>query len=280
MDALLLAAGLGTRLHPLTSVLPKCLMPIQGRPLLGLWLEMLKRGGVERIFVNLHYLSPLVRDYVNTSPYSEHVTFLEEPELLGTAGTLGQFREFFHSESLLLAHADNLTLFDVGAFHNAFKTRPRDCSLTMMTFDTDDPKSCGIVTKDENNRIIEFTEKPDKDIGRLANGAVYIMDLADIFELMGLGTQVSDFSTEILPHLVGHMNSFHNALYHRDIGKLRALAEAQKDMGEMPEAYELIDSLESYWQPNEKRQKLLSEFQSCLEAVDLDSEAVRSLVKS
>ncbi len=279
MDALLLAAGLGTRLQPLTSVLPKCLMPIQGRPLLGLWLEMLKKGNVDRIFINLHYLAPLVRDYVTTSPYSDLVTFLDEPELLGTAGTLGHFREFYGSDTLLMAHADNLTLFDVQAFHKAFEMRPSGCSLTMMTFDTDDPKSCGIVTTDEHDRIIEFTEKPEADIGRLANGAVYIMDIADIFEFMDRGHCISDFSTEILPHFISRMNSFHNSVYHRDIGNVRALVEAQKDMSQVPEAIELNSAVESYWQPNERRQTLLAEFQNCLETADLDRDAIRSLLK-
>ncbi len=195
MDALLLAAGLGTRLKPLTSILPKCLMPIQGRPLLGLWLEMLKQGGIERVFVNLHYLAPLVRDYVNSGPYADIVTFLDEPELLGTAGTLGHFRKFYGSEDLLMAHADNLTLFDVHAFRSAFEKRPEDCHLTMMTFETDDPRSCGIVSLGDYDRIVDFTEKPDQDIGRLANGAVYIMNLKAVFDLIDQGFQYGNYAT-------------------------------------------------------------------------------------
>lgn len=280
MEALLLAAGLGTRLQPLTSVLPKCLMPIQGRPLLGLWMEMLHRGGVERIFVNLHYLSPLVRDYISGSPYANKVTFLDEPELLGTAGTLGHFRDSYGSNTLLMAHADNLTLFDVAAFKAAYDGRPDGCKLTMMTFETDDPKSCGIVTTDDLGRIVEFTEKPDRDIGRLANGAVYIMDLAEIFHHMDQGENITDFSTQILPYFIGRMNSFHNGLYHRDIGNVRALADAQRDIGQLRAADDLLSAIASYWQPGSERETLRKRFIEQLETEDLDQETIRSLLKS
>ena len=280
MDALLLAAGLGTRLKPLTSVLPKCLMPIQGRPLLGLWLEMLKQGGIDRIFINLHYLAPLVRDYVNSGPYADIVTFLDEPELLGTAGTLGHFRNFYGSEDLLMAHADNLTLFDIHAFRTAFEARPEDCHLTMMTFETDDPQSCGIVSLDSYNRVINFTEKPEQDVGRLANGAVYIMNLKAVFDLMDQGSSITDFSTEILPHFIGRMNCFHNSFYHRDIGNVTALGDAQKEIACLQQAQELISSVATYWQQNDERQSLLADFQACLATVALDPEAIRALVKT
>lgn len=274
MEALLLAAGLGTRLQPLTSELPKCLMPIHGRPLLGLWLEMLIAGGIERIFINLHYLAPIVREYVSTSPYARHVQFLEETELLGTAGTLKTFRDEISSEALLLAHADNLTLFDVSDFRNSFEARPKDCALTMMTFETDDPQSCGIVTLDKEKRVIDFVEKPKEDIGRLANGAVYIMELAAIDEIMAANPSITDFSTEILPHFIGRMNSFHNDLYHRDIGNVTALTEAQREIRNKPQAMSLISSVPSYWSADEARQNRLRQFQACLALASLDTKTI------
>ncbi|MBO0333337.1 nucleotidyltransferase family protein [Sneathiella sp. CAU 1612] len=274
MEALLLAAGLGTRLQPLTSELPKCLMPIHGRPLLGLWLEMLISGGIDRIFINLHYLAPLVREYVSTSPYARHVRFLEEPELLGTAGTLKTFRKEYSDNALLMAHADNLTLFDVREFRRSFENRPKDCALTMMTFETDDPQSCGIVTLDKEKRVIDFVEKPKTDIGRLANGAVYIMDIAAIDRILKTDPEITDFSTEILPHFVGHMNSFHNHLYHRDIGNVTALADAQKEIRDRPQAQALISAVPSYWSMEETRQLRLRQFQACLATTSVDAAAI------
>lgn len=280
MEALLLAAGLGTRLQPLTSELPKCLMPIHGRPLLGLWLEMLISGGVERIFINLHYLAPLVRDYVSTSPYARHVQFLEEPELLGTAGTLKTFRNEYSGRALLMAHADNLTLFDVRDFRYSFENRPDNCDLTMMTFDTDDPRSCGIVTLDREKRVIDFVEKPTTDIGRLANGAVYIMDLTAIDRILKANPEITDFSTEILPHFIGHMNSFHNHLYHRDIGNVTALADAQREIRGTPQAKALISAVPSYWSMDDARQARLDQFQACLATTSLDPEAITLMTEN
>src|SRR3954469_6131285 len=91
--ALLAAAGTGTRLRPLTDVLPKCLMPINGRPLLGIWLAMLSAAGASKIIVNLHHHAELVRDYVARSPYAHLVTLAHEETLFGTAGTVMQQRD-------------------------------------------------------------------------------------------------------------------------------------------------------------------------------------------
>src|SRR5882724_474692 len=93
--ALLAAAGTGSRLRPLTDVLPKCLMPINGRPLLGIWLDMLGKARFGDIIVNLHHHAGLVRDYVGRSPHAGAVTLADEAALLGTAGTLMRHRKRF-----------------------------------------------------------------------------------------------------------------------------------------------------------------------------------------
>ena len=88
MRALLLAAGLGTRLRPLTDVTPKCLAPIRGRPLLDIWLERLSAAGIGPYLINTHYLASQVVEYVESSKYKSLVTIVHEPVLAGTAGTL------------------------------------------------------------------------------------------------------------------------------------------------------------------------------------------------
>src|SRR2546423_14706689 len=93
LKALLVAAGAGTRLRPLTDVLPKCLMPINGKPLLGIWLDMLSAAGASEIIVNLHHHAGLGRDYVARTPYARGVALAHEEALLGTAGTLMRHRD-------------------------------------------------------------------------------------------------------------------------------------------------------------------------------------------
>ena len=104
--ALLLAAGLGTRLAPLTNALPKCLMPINGQPLLGVWLDMLLDAGFRDILVNTHYGAPLVERFVSQERYRSRVHVSYESELLGTAGTLLRHSDRFDEGPLLLTHPD------------------------------------------------------------------------------------------------------------------------------------------------------------------------------
>ena len=86
MRALLLAAGLGTRLRPITDHVPKCLVPIHGKPLLGYWLDMLLPNGVERVLVNTHYLPQAVQAFVAESAWRDSIEMVHEDELLGTGG--------------------------------------------------------------------------------------------------------------------------------------------------------------------------------------------------
>ncbi len=96
MKAMVLAAGLGTRLRPLTEDKPKCLVPLAGRPLIGWTLEWLRRAGVTECVINLHYLPEKVQQFVGDgSGYGLRVTYSYEPELLGTAGAVNKVASFF-----------------------------------------------------------------------------------------------------------------------------------------------------------------------------------------
>ncbi len=274
MEALLLAGGFGTRLAPLTNILPKCLMPIHGRPLLGLWLEMLQRAGTTKVFINLHYLAPMVEGYVLNSPYRSIVEFYHEPELLGTAGTLRGLKDKFSSNDLMVVHADNLSVFDAAAYRSAFESRPEGCHITMMTFTTDEPQSCGIVTLDQEGRIIHFAEKPTDYIGNHANGAVYLMHLPDVMPAIDACPMANDISTEILPLFIGKMNGFHNHVYHRDIGNVPALCAAQKEITQLDTALELIDCVIPYWSENKARNIIKAELVQSLIHSGVDAQTI------
>ncbi|MGH9203514.1 MAG: sugar phosphate nucleotidyltransferase, partial [Vicinamibacterales bacterium] len=87
MRALLLAAGYGTRLKPLTDAVPKCLVPIRGRPLLDYWLDLLFTDGIEAALINTHHLADRVQAFVAASRWKSRVTLVHEDSLLGTGGT-------------------------------------------------------------------------------------------------------------------------------------------------------------------------------------------------
>lgn len=229
MRALLLAAGLGTRLRPLTDTIPKCLVPIKGRPLLDYWLEQLVTAGVSPLLINLHYLAEKVRAYIEESEYRDKVTLVYEENMLGTAGTLLKNRKFFGDEPLMLIHADNLSRFDVEEFIERHRRRPASCEITMMTFETSTPESCGIVELDGSGIVQAFHEKVASPPGNLANGAVYIIE-PTVFEFLeGLKKDVIDLSTELLPNFLGKIYTFHNDDYHRDIGTLESYNASKKD---------------------------------------------------
>jgi len=215
--ALLLAGGLGSRLRPLTDHLPKCLVPIAGRPLLSYWFETLFPSGLKRALVNTHHLHEQVNDFCQQSPWRWQIDLVHEVHLLGTCGTLRQNRDYFDQSPFWLVHADNLSRFDPLSMWERHLSRPPGCLGTMMTFETDNPTQCGIVTFDPSGVMQSYAEKAKNPPGTLANGAVFILE-ASIFKLIDRFPEATDFCGEIVPTLVGHIAGFHNDQFHRDIG--------------------------------------------------------------
>jgi mannose-1-phosphate guanylyltransferase len=230
MKAVLLAAGFGTRLRPLTNTIPKCLVPILGKPLLAIWLDRLFASGkIDRVLVNTHYLSERVVEHVAQSPWKEKIDLVYEPVLLGTAGTLWQNCGWIGDGASMVAHADNLTLFDVQEFIAAHESRPVSCPITMMTFDTDAPQTCGIV-EEEHGVVVGFHEKVANPPGTRANAAVYIVEREVIDGMAAEDQTFIDMSTQILPQYIGKIFTYHNAVYHRDIGNLESLRLAELEL--------------------------------------------------
>lgn len=229
MRALLLAAGIGSRLRPITETTPKCLVPIHGRPLLDYWLDLLFEAGIERVLLNTHWLAAQVRDYVEVSPWRSRIDLAHEEELLGTGGTILANRQWFESKPFLLAHADNLTDFDVRGFIGNHNMRPEGHVATMLAFRTDNPHSCGILELDDRNTVAAFHEKVANPPGNLANGAVYIFEPQVIEFVAGLGKITIDLSTEIIPCFLGRILCVETHGYHRDIGSLESLRVAEAE---------------------------------------------------
>lgn len=233
MRALLLAAGLGTRLKPLTDDWPKCLMPISGRPLLEYWLDTLHRNGINDVLVNTHFHAEKVATFLGRARFSSWVKSTYEAELLGTAGTLRANAEYFRGHTTLLVHADNWCQCDFAAFiHHHRQHRRASCAITMMTFETDTPTSCGIVETTPDGIVTAFHEKVANPPGNRANAAVYILE-PEVLEWLEAHPAVSDFSTEVLPEFIGRICTWHNNGIHRDIGTYPTLTASQLDIAPM-----------------------------------------------
>lgn len=229
MRALLLAAGLGTRLRPITDTIPKCLVPIQGRPLLDYWFDLLLPAGIERILVNTSYRADQVRGHMTDSQWRDRVDLVHEDVLLGTAGTILRNRDWFMDSPFMVAHADNLTDFDMARFARAHATRPAGCQISMLTFRADAPELCGIVELDSAGIVRAFHEKVRNPPGDLANGAVYIMEPEVIAFIASLGRPVVDLSLEVVPAFMGRILAVRHDGYHRDIGNVASLEQANRD---------------------------------------------------
>ena len=230
MKAILLAAGLGTRLRPITDTVPKCMVNINGKPLLGYWFNLLDSDQIDAIYINTHYFPDLVEEYCTLNNPANNISLFYEARLLGTGGTLLKIKNLINDEPFFMAHADNLSKFDVDDFISAHEKRPSGTEITMMTFITDDPSSCGILQLNEKGIVTEIFEKIDNAPGNIANAAVYIMQPSILVFLESLNKEFIDFSTDVLPFFVGKINTYLNGGYHRDIGTPRSLELACRDM--------------------------------------------------
>ena len=226
MKAYLLAAGLGTRLKPLTDHIPKCLVPIAGQALLGIWFELCARHGISAVLVNLHHLPDAVRAFVAAYRGPLHIETVHEPVLLGSAGTVSAQREFVAGEAAFwILYADNLTTVDLTrmlAFHHN-----RRAEFTIGLAPTDTPREKGILTLDEDGRVLNFTEKPREPRSNLANAGLYIAG-PSLFELLDpAAPRPFDFGLHVLPRLLGRMHGYRISEYLQDIGTPAALASAE-----------------------------------------------------
>ncbi|HEV7648326.1 MAG TPA: nucleotidyltransferase family protein [Actinophytocola sp.] len=231
MKAFLLAAGLGTRLRPLTDRTPKCMLPIGGTPMLDIWLDALAAAGADEVLVNLHHLPDVVRAHVAARSGAPKVRLAEEPTLLGSAGTLLANRDFVAGEEMfLVAYADNLTDFDLRELVDAH--RGGNAIATLSLFHAPRPSECGIVDV-EDGRLVGFVEKPADPRGDLANAGMYafhpgVLDLLD--EPGHRRAAPVDIGYHLLPRLVGKARTVTlDGDYFIDIGTPAALARARDE---------------------------------------------------
>ena len=227
--ALLLSAGFGTRLRPLTLNKPKCLIEINGKPILENWLEKLSNINVDKILVNTHYLSDQVDSFLDKHflNSAQKIEKFHEKNLLGTAGTLIANYKFFKNYTGMMIHSDNYTKMNLSDLVKHHHHRPKNCLITMLTFSTNRPKSCGIVELDTNGVVKLFHEKVSNPPGNIANGAVYLFDNDFLEWLVEKHPAAKDFSTEVLPFLLGKIYTYHTNMSYIDIGSNESLEEAR-----------------------------------------------------
>ncbi len=220
--AYLMAAGLGTRLNPLTGLTSKPMVPILNRPVMEHLLRLLRRHGVTEIAANLHYHPERIRSYFDDgSEFGVELRYHLEEHLLGTAGGADAFREFLSGSTFLVMSGDGLTDIDLTAFLAFHKASGG--VATMAVKEVDDPSQYGVVVHDESMRVTGFQEKPSRAeaLSTLCNCGIYAFE-PEIFDYLTPGAFV-DWAKDVFPALLGEGCPFHCwelATYWNDVGNI------------------------------------------------------------
>jgi mannose-1-phosphate guanylyltransferase len=217
MQAVILVGGEGTRLRPLTSTVPKPVVPLVDRPFIAYMLEWLTRHGVDDVIMSCGFLATAVRNVLGDgSAYGIRLRFVEEPDPRGTAGAL-KYAESLLDERFLMLNGDILTDFDLSAQIAQHETSGATATLGLVP--VDDPSAYGLVRVNDDNSVREFVEKPSADQidTNLISAGIYVLERS-ILDLVPADQNVS-IEREVWPRLVGEgLYAFGRDAYWLDIG--------------------------------------------------------------
>lgn len=231
IKAMVLAAGLGTRLRPLTELISKPMAPIVNKPVMEHIIELLVEHNFKDIICNLHWYPEAIKNYFGDgSKWGVNITYSYEEELLGTAGGVKNVEEFFEGNTLLVLSGDALTdidLKDLVRFH-----KKRRGIATLVLTRVEDSSQFGVALMDENKRIYGFQEKPlsGQAKSNLANSGIYVFEY-EIFKYMPKGVFL-DFARDLFPELlkrdIPYFGYEHNR-YWNDVGSLEEYQQGNFD---------------------------------------------------
>ncbi|HYB29913.1 MAG TPA: NDP-sugar synthase [Solirubrobacteraceae bacterium] len=203
MQALILAGGEGTRLRPLTSTIPKPVVPLVDRPFISYMLEWLRSHGVDDIILGCGFMADAVRSVLGDgSARAIRLRYLEEPRPLGTGGAL-KFAEELLDDRFFMLNGDVLTDIDLTAqLEQHERTGAR---ATLALYPVEDPSAYGLVRCNPDDSVREFIEKPGLDEldTNLISAGAYILERDILDGIPPAGTNVS-IEREVFPRLVGN----------------------------------------------------------------------------
>jgi NDP-sugar pyrophosphorylase family protein len=198
--AMLLAAGRGERLRPLTDEVPKCMVPVWGKPILEHNIEHLARFGVTELMINLCYRPQVVIDYFgNGHKWGVQITYSIEDKALGTAGGVKRVEGFFKS-SFYVWYGDNLSYCNLDQLF--YLHSQRDSRATIALFYRENPTASGIVGLNDDGKITKFKEKPKPEeiFSKWINAGIYALEPEVLNQIPS--NQPHDFGKEVFPGLL------------------------------------------------------------------------------
>lgn len=199
MKAMIMAAGLGSRLLPLTEQIPKPMVPILNKPVMQYSIELLKEHGITDIIINTHYLPEAISNYFGDgSKFGVNLKYSHEEELLGTAGGVKNNR-WFLDQSFIIISGDALTNIDLSQMINFHKEKEALVSIALKSME--DVSNFGVVVTDKEGKVKAFQEKPQahEALSNLVNTGIYIFE-PQIFDYIPDGFY--DFGQDLFPKLV------------------------------------------------------------------------------
>ena len=222
---MVLAAGLGTRLRPLTYEIPKPMVPVLDRPVMAHVLDLLARHGIDEVIANLHYFPETITDY-----FGDRVTYSFEEELLGTAGGLRRCEDFFGGETMLIVSGDSLTDIDLAALLERHRSAGGIATLAVKR--VEDTREYGVVLHDRDGRVTGFQEKPDpaEALSELGNCGIYVFE-PEIFSYFP-DRDFVDWAQDVFPALLANdvpFFAYETDRYWSDVGTLEELRESTFD---------------------------------------------------
>jgi mannose-1-phosphate guanylyltransferase len=243
MRAMIMAAGLGTRLRPITYEMPKPMVPVLNRPVMEHIVELLARHGFTEVIANLHWFPELIRDrFGDGSRFGIELRYSEEEALLGTAGGVRRAADFLGEEFLVIS-GDALTDIDLAAMREFHASH--DGIATLATKRVADTSQFGVVITGPDGRVQGFQEKPDpaEALSDLANCGVYMFrgEIFDYFPPEDERSKASgpddppgfaDWAMDVMPALLDGDVPFYShevKAYWNDIGNLEELWRSNMD---------------------------------------------------
>lgn len=233
MKAMILAAGEGTRLRPLTNMIPKPMLPVGGKPLLEHTICWLRTHGIEQVAINLHHGPWLTQAYLGDgSAWGVRITYSLEDRLLGTAGAVKKLQSYF-DDTFVVVYGDVLTNMDLTglvSFHQA-----KGGGVTIALYRVENPWTCGLIELDGEGRLLRFVEKPSPEdvFTDLASAGVFVME-PRVLDHIPVDT-FYDFGHDLFPALLTEgvpLYGYPTDAYLVDIGTMEKYRQARLDVRE------------------------------------------------
>src|ERR671936_2727885 len=230
MKAVVMGGGEGSRLGPLTSGVPKPLVPVTGKPVMEHTLRLLRRHGITEVVVTLQYLGSAIRDYFGDgSDFGMEITYVVEDAPLGTAGSVKNAAQYL-DEPFLIVSGDALTDIDLGRAISWHKEK--QALATIVLFSVSNPLEYGVVITRPDGAITRFLEKPSwgEVFSDQVNTGIYVID-PSVLELVPSGAVV-DWSADVFPRMLARQMPLFGHLavgYWCDIGNLQTYYQANWD---------------------------------------------------